>query len=304
VKESCRTCPASRACSGFLRQLVCPYSTSVSYRPRLLLYEVARIDQNNDRSNNQLSNVGLVDAVTRGLCPAWARRSCVFVDASSIESDIGGYSSGNLYHLAVGFQASPPPSSVTIYLVDDSLASLCQRPEIDFFGGLRGSFSLVPSSARDVRDHRSVEVTPVLLQLTRRRELVRGGKPGWGWGWWDRTHTRDRNSYRATLEPNVVYANLTIFADTSTTYPVLAPEDVSSTTARWSEEAYRNSTVTPLLKEFWRDNGTSSYYINLGMAQLGEVVTYTQHPTDPVALSAVTVSGVVGSHACRSRRAV
>jgi hypothetical protein len=233
----------------------------------------------------------------------------VFVDASSIRSDIGAYSFQ--YYLAVGFAAGKPPAILNVYLVDEPLVSFCQSSRDD--SPMRGYFTSFPSSARDMRDHLSVEVTPVALQLTRRSELVRGGERGWGWG--GQTPTHDRNSYRAEVTPKIAFDDSTILAFPETAYPVLALQNISSVRAQWTDEAYRTSTVTPLIKvrkrmsvarmavglvimrrrrmimtmapaqEFWRDNDTNSYYFHLSITQYSEVVTYTQHdPVDPMAL--------------------
>jgi hypothetical protein len=236
-----------------------------------------------DSFNDHPSNVGLAVAVTNDSCPALPLPSCVFVDASPIRSHIGGYATYE-YYLAVGVRASEPPDFAHVFLVDGSLASLCQSSTDDFFAKVRGHFVFSPSSARDMRDTRSLELTPVWLQLTRRRELARGGERWWRWGW-GRTATRDRNFYQAELGPRVVFKRTTILSYSPLLYPLLAAEGVDSVRAQWADEAYRNSTVTPLMEEFWRDNGTNSYYFAMDINQRSEVVTYTQHdPVDPVAL--------------------
>jgi hypothetical protein len=39
------------------------------------------------------------------------------------------------------------------------------------------------------------------------------------------------------------------------------------------------------MEEFWRGNGSDSWYVYLGISQVDEVVTYTQQDlVDPVAL--------------------
>jgi hypothetical protein len=272
LKGPFETCLASceRSLSCLLRQLVCPGW----FDSKFLLLDVRRFDY-----NDFPLNVGLAVAVTYDSCPALLedQLSCLFVDASSITSDIGGYIASQ-YWLSVGFVTSKP-DTVHVFLVDESLAGLCQLSGKDSWE--RGFFSFSPSSARDVWDHHSYEETPVALQLTRRRELRRG----WGWGWTNRPPTQDVNSYRAEVRPQGFDKGRMILDDPALAYPVLAPGDVSSVRASWSDEDYRIRTVTPLMDEFWRDNGTNSYYFNLAVSQFSEVVTYTQHdPVDPVAL--------------------
>jgi hypothetical protein len=267
-------------------QLVCPTSDSDSFDPKSLFYQVLRVDQGFNDRNEYPSNVGLGVAVSNHWCPTLPvyLSSCLFVDASSIRTHIAGYWSYPIL-LTVGLRASTPPATVTVYLVDESLASLCQGSQDAFWEGLRGSFRLIPSSARDMWDHRSTDWTPVVLQLTRRRELARGGKQGWGLGWCGRNHIRDHNSYRAELQPEGAINDVLILVHPETVYPALPPENVSSVRARWSDAAYRKSTVTPLMDEFWRNDGTDSYYFTLNVGQLSEVVTYTQHdPVDPLVL--------------------
>jgi hypothetical protein len=255
------------------------------------------MDQNMTSSNDNLANVGVAVSLTQDSCPALPYPRCVFVDASPIRTNIDGYLSWE-YFLNVGFRASAAPAYVGVFLVDGPLASLCQRTQGGVLERARGMFSLPPSSARDMGDSGLVEATPVMLQLTRRRELARGGKRGWGWGWEGKKPTR--NSYHAEIRPKRVLHNKTSFSDPRFLYPVLASEDVSSTCAQWADAAYRHSTVTPLVEEFSHDNGTNSYYLYLNIGQLGEVVTYTQH--DPV--EAVALLGIYGtwlgvaSHLC------
>jgi hypothetical protein len=246
-----------------------------------LLYELSRVDQGLHDHNDFRSNFGLAVATTEDSCPLLWRWSCLFVDASSIGTDIRGYL-GYQYMLGVGLQANAPPAAVHVYLVDESLASLCQRPADVFSEGVRGFFTFSPSSAQDMRDYNSTEATGVLLQLTRRRELARGGGGGGGG---NMTHTRDRNSYRAEFLHPSSLNNMTIFDSPADLYPLITAGDVASVRTRWSDEAYRLGIVTPLMEEFWRGNGTNSYYFLLTIFQLSEVVTYTQHdPVDPVAL--------------------
>jgi hypothetical protein len=117
--------------------------------------------------------VGLAVAVDRDSCPGYGG-SCVFVEAGSVGTDEdGGYSDFQLW-LNVGFRAQMAPDVVAVYLIDESLETLCRRKGGDSMGITRGTFSGPPSPA----DRRAYEYTPVMLHLTRRRELVRGGPLG------------------------------------------------------------------------------------------------------------------------------
>jgi hypothetical protein len=216
-----------RACSLWLPQLICLDTVD----PKFLSYEVHRSDQGWDGLNGHLSNVGLAVAVTKDSCPDFPvhQTGCVFVDASSIQSDIGGYVDWE-YSLVVGCSAGSPPNYAEVQVMDEPLASLCQTSEDNFWGAALGAargWLLLPAPS-SARDHTSGEVTEVLLQLTRRRQLVRGKGLGWGWG--GKTHTRDRNSYRVETQPRVI-KHLTVLDDPALAYPVLAPGDVSSVRA-------------------------------------------------------------------------
>jgi hypothetical protein len=107
----------------------------------------------------------------------------------------------------------------------------------------RGYFSFPPPLAMDMLNHKSTETTGVLLQMTRRRELVKR-KRGWG----GKTGYQDRNSYRAELPPKMDSNNYTSFFFAENVYPVLAPGEVPSKRVEWGDQAYRTNTVTPLIK--------------------------------------------------------
>jgi hypothetical protein len=285
-------CGVSKSRVLFVGQVVCPYAATSGVHINFLLYMMARQDQgpgwSSANGQSGVSNMGL--AVARNNAPGSgcpALRQCLFVDASPIRSEIGHYWDFQ-YALAVGFTMEEPPLDVAVYLVDEPLDRLCKSPGDDFSWATRGYFTFSPSSARDMWSSWSTVMTRVMLQLTRRRGLVTG------WGWWART--RDRNLYRAELPSPLGSDNSTFFESTSwaDAYPVVGPGEVASTRARWADEAYRNSTILPRMEEFWRDNGTNSYYFHLRVKQFSEVVTYTQHdPVDPVAL--LGIYGTVGA---------
>jgi hypothetical protein len=177
-------------------QLFCPSSQDADF----LLYEVQRRGQQYDWGNAHPANVGVAVAVNHTICPAFVGRfsGCLFLGASSLSAHTPGFVELQL-GLTVGFRSSVAPPAVKVYLLDDGWETLCRHGAgDDFWGMVGGYYSFPPSSASEALRRETNEVTTLLLQLTRRRELVVGGQR-----WGPATHTTDRNTYKVVATPNI-----------------------------------------------------------------------------------------------------